>query len=388
MRAIFLLFLIAGFVSCAKRGSDISSDASNVNLRIDLNAISEPELKISNFVDSVQFIELETTEQCIVGQISKVFFLDSIILAVDSKAGTLLFFDNQGKYLHTIDKRGKGPGEYTRITCALYDSTQQQIMVFDGMMRKLLFYRHDGTLIREIPDFSDRAVIRDLINLPDGSFLCYTPDIVVGQKGYKDQYVGLWKVDSTGRFVRNYLQYHTVYPVTFSLYSSYLTRLTDNKIGVTDGVTGDIYHFEYDSLYKHIAYEIVGPKITDFPGQQAAMGNEISYSSQMFAEQKGNYIYSFWSDGSDIFPVLYSERDDQLTIANIPDRQYVIGRNVPNNRNQVMTSVITGADILTQLSIESYPEEIKQIIRQQVEGMTDDQIAEMNPLLEIWHIKP
>lgn len=388
MRTIFLLLLVTGVISCAKRGSNISSDDADVNLRIDLNAVSESELKISNFVDSVEFIRLETTERCIVGQISKLFFLDRMVLAVDSKAGKLLFFDNQGKYRHAIDKRGKGPGEYTRITCALYDSVRQQIMVFDGMMRKLIFYRPDGTLIREIPDFSERAVIRDLINLPDGSFLCYTPDVVVGQKGYEERHVGLWKVDSMGHFVRNFLQYQTVYPVVFSRYASYLTKLTDSKIGLTDGVTGDIYHFEHDSLTKYIAYNIAGPKITDFPGKLPELGNEVSYVSQLFAEQKGNYIYSFWSDGDNIYPALYSARDGRLTIADIPDRQYVIGHHVPNNQSQVMTSVITGTDILTQLSIESYPEEVKQVIRQQVKDMTDDQIAEMNPLLEIWHIKP
>lgn len=383
---VFTFFLV--IVSCGTRTSKPSDGNAPVTLRINLNATSEPELKISNFVDSVEFIKLETTDRCIIGQISKLFFLDSMVLAVDSKAGKLLFFDNQGKYRHAIDKRGKGPGEYTRITCALYDSVRQQIMVFDGMMRKLIFYRPDGTLIREIPDFSERAVIRDLINFPDGSFLCYTPDVVVGQKGYEDRHVGLWKVDSTGRFVRNFLQYHTVYPVAFSRYASYLTHLTDSKIGLTDGVTGDIYHFEHDSLRKYMAYDIVGPKITDFPGRQTEPGNEVSYVSQMFAEQKGNYVYSFWSDGDNIYPVLYSERDGRLTIAEIPDRQYVIGLNLPNNRNRMMASVITGADILRLLSIESYPEEAKQAIRQQVKGLTDDQIAGMNPLLEIWHIKP
>lgn len=389
MRFFLLLFsLVLGMISCGKRASDTSREMARITLRIDLDAISEPELKISNFVDSIQFIRLETTNQCIVGQISKLFFLDSIIMAVDSKAGTLLFFDNRGKYLHTFDKRGKGPGEYTRITCALYDSVRQQIVIFDGSMRKMLFYWPDGTLAREIRDFSDRAVIRDLINLPDGSFLCYTPDIVVGQNGDEDRHVGLWKVDSNGRFVQNFLQYHTVYPVSFNRYSSYLTHLTESKIGLTDGVTGDIYHFEQDSLYKHIAYDIVGPKITDFPGKQSGPGAEFSYVSQMFAEQKGSYIYSFWSDGNNIYPVLYSDRDERLTVADVPDRQYVIGHNVPNNRNEIMTSVVTGADILMQQSIKSYPEEVKQVIRQQVQGMTDDQIAEMNPLLEIWHIKP
>ncbi|WP_298063451.1 6-bladed beta-propeller [uncultured Rikenella sp.] len=134
MRFFLLLLLISGMISCGEKASDASGGMACKTLRIDLDAISEPELKISSFVDSIQFIRLETTERCMVGQISRLFFIDSMIMAIDSKAGTLLFFDNQGKYLRTFDKRGKGPGEYIRITCALYDSIRQQIVYSNGTM--------------------------------------------------------------------------------------------------------------------------------------------------------------------------------------------------------------------------------------------------------------
>lgn len=181
MKFLILFALTIGLISCAERVSDGSAGEGWITLRIDPGAISEPELKIDSFVDSVRFVKLETTERCIIGQISRLFFIDSLLVAVDRKAGTLLFFDNRGKYLRTLDKRGRAPGEYTRITCALYDSIRQQIAIYDGPMRKLLFYRLDGTLIREIPDFCEQTVIRDLINLPDGRFLCYTDDGFVGQ---------------------------------------------------------------------------------------------------------------------------------------------------------------------------------------------------------------
>lgn len=387
MKFLILFALTIGLISCAERVSDGSAGEGWITLRIDPGAISEPELKIDSFVDSVRFVKLETTERYIIGQISRLFFIDSLLVAVDSKAGTLLFFDNRGKYLRTLDKRGRAPGEYTRITCALYDSIRQQIAIYDGPMRKLLFYRLDGTLIREIPDFCEQAVIRDLINLPDGSFLCYLPDAVVGQRGYDDRYIGLWKVDSAGRFVKNFLTYRTLYPISIPRYGAYLTHLDGDRIGFTDGVTGDIYRFEQDSLYKYIAYDIVGPKITDFPNRQAVPGSEFSYVGPMWAEQKGDYVYSFWSDDRDLFPVLYSCRDDRLTVAELPDRRYVVGQHVPNNRNRVMTLVVTGEDILLQQSF-SYPEEIERVVLRQVEGMTEEQIAEMNPLVEIWHIKP
>lgn len=182
MRKLFSLLLPCLLLACGEKRANVSVDETQtITVPVDFKELQDAKIQLSDFVDSVVWIPLELTPECVIGKISHVYFSDRSILVTDSKAGTLLFFDRNGKYRYKIDHRGRGTGEYAAIRHALYDSARHRIWVYDDILSKVICYTLDGTLIREIPNFNEGYVIRDLVDLPDSRFLCYTDDGFVGQ---------------------------------------------------------------------------------------------------------------------------------------------------------------------------------------------------------------
>jgi hypothetical protein len=70
---------------------------------------------LSEFTESTDYIQLETTPDCLLGGISKIEFKLNKIYILHSGGSQLAIFDATGKYLLKIDKKGKGPGEYQQI---------------------------------------------------------------------------------------------------------------------------------------------------------------------------------------------------------------------------------------------------------------------------------
>ena len=105
-----LLFLV---LSCQKKNK------SNIN-RDDIETISfyevySEKLPFSFFVDTMELIPLETNDENMIGEITRLIFYDDkyYVRATNGmQNGQLFVFDKTGNYLRKIGKKGGGPGEY------------------------------------------------------------------------------------------------------------------------------------------------------------------------------------------------------------------------------------------------------------------------------------
>jgi len=143
--AIFIL--ISGFYGC-KNGHDkkVGKNQNNYEIiKIDLDEIKP--LKFTEIYNSIRYIKLETTEVNSLGIINKVYLNEGkIYLFCPNPVNIVSVFSDKGKFLYTINKRGKGPGEYR----ALYDMhVNNYIELLDYVNRKILIFNLNGTLINE-----------------------------------------------------------------------------------------------------------------------------------------------------------------------------------------------------------------------------------------------
>ena len=67
---------------------------------------------VFDFFQSVELIPLETTEKSIVGWIAKMLYHDERYYLLDRQQHIVHVFDENGKFVFKIDRRGQGPGEY------------------------------------------------------------------------------------------------------------------------------------------------------------------------------------------------------------------------------------------------------------------------------------
>lgn len=112
-------------------------------------------IKMSDIIDSLEYIRLETTEQCLIGKVDRIIPAEDCFLLVDRwKTRSVFIFDRTGKFIRKIAFRGRGPQEYIALTDADYDVDGKQLVILDSFSRKLLFYSLGGEFIRKIDLYS------------------------------------------------------------------------------------------------------------------------------------------------------------------------------------------------------------------------------------------
>ena len=79
------------------------------------DSILAPEYKI---------IPLETTEECVVGEVSNLFVDDNLIFLVDTWSEYISVFDLNGKFQNHIGRKGHAQGEYVSMFRVTLDSHQ------------------------------------------------------------------------------------------------------------------------------------------------------------------------------------------------------------------------------------------------------------------------
>ena len=120
---------------------------------------------LSEISDDIRKIELETSDECLIGNIIQVVCNDSRIFVLDGQVGSRIhIFDLEGKFLYTINRQGQGPGEYLRITNITADSINKHIYVASSGGKMLRF------------DIDDGHFIDECTNLGFFDYICYEND--------------------------------------------------------------------------------------------------------------------------------------------------------------------------------------------------------------------
>lgn len=131
MKYILLLFLVS-FISCNQdnvKGTSIIIDA-NESFDISNNLL-------------FNFIQLETTDTNLFGDIGNILIYQDKIYIIDSKSTKLLVFNMEGKFITQIGSRGNGPGEYVLPIVMHINDKKHIISVGDPNLCKLLNYNID-----------------------------------------------------------------------------------------------------------------------------------------------------------------------------------------------------------------------------------------------------
>jgi hypothetical protein len=392
MRAPVILCAVSvfiGFIGCNRSSNVVCVDDSNA-IVAEISQIEERPVDISEFVDSVTFVTLETVPESLVAQIDQVMFVDSMIVLTDTKIGSLFFFDRNGKYLRKINRRGRGPGEYFDITKTLWNEQRKELLIWSLASRGLFFYSIDGTFLRSIGDFNDRLVIRDIIPTADGGYLCYRADRSRGST--PDNLTGLWRVDSIGNSEQILIERTTIHPLILSQFLFNLYPLSNGEIGLIDQYSANIYHTDGHSIRQYVRFDMPWKRLEDFPGVDDIEVSEPFVSLHHHTE-KGDMVLTEWI-GSKVnyFVSLYSKRDGTVQVGRnvsvmVEGQPMPVMMNVATNDPSIMVSTISPLTIESILDSPQAPDGLKAIVGKLVEGKERGQIESMNPVLMLLHVQ-
>lgn len=131
-------------------------------------AINNPEqIKMSDFVSEISYVELETIEESLLGNIERIIpTVDNYIVSTNNSQ--LKLFSKGGTYIRDIGKTGKGPGEYQSIGNLFWDEKEKEIIVQSIQSNSLVFYSISGDHLKT---FKMPFYLQFLNRLSNGSYL-------------------------------------------------------------------------------------------------------------------------------------------------------------------------------------------------------------------------
>ncbi len=116
-----------------------------------INITSSDEVKdaqFSDYYERYKFVPLETTEQSFIGTIDKLEITNDNIYILTSN--TLKIFDANGKFLNSIDKKGRANNEYLYLGDFIVDEDAGNVTLIDPHSAKALQYNLDGEFIESV----------------------------------------------------------------------------------------------------------------------------------------------------------------------------------------------------------------------------------------------
>jgi hypothetical protein len=194
----FLLLLLSILCwNCSKFKQKTAGEQGEV-IKIKLSSIQDT-THFSDLYNRYEVILLETTNESLISQIVNIVKEKDKYFVGDNRIHKVLVFDSTGKYLYSIGRQGRGPGEYRNLA----DFTigpDSIVYVLGDNSRSIYTYRKDGTFITHFPihPATNLAVDNDYIYLYANS---------LGHEKLKDtsSHYQLYITDKTGREVGHFL---------------------------------------------------------------------------------------------------------------------------------------------------------------------------------------
>jgi hypothetical protein len=274
------------------QGQSAVGNSSRSIKQIDLvKAVStNKKYSLSDIATSIEYIPLQTTSYSLLRPDLQVFILKNEIIVYDYDK--CCRFDRKGKYLNTIGKTGKGPGEYIRAISCEIDEIKRSVFLLDMFGKKIIEYDFSGKYIKSIP-----------INFTSQAFHILSKDLFIYHNMYftnsrSKENKELSIIDQKGKLVKSFsahLNKDVKYGVILTLPIFYVNQnLTYFKSPVNDTV------FQISSSKKSPAYVLNTGKYgknKDFDDLKNI--NKPVYDVIIVAdiEENSNYLFVYFGFG-------------------------------------------------------------------------------------------
>lgn len=330
VKSVIISFISLLFVGCSDIGHPNSHYAGKI-IRVDVN--ENKKLNPQKEYSIVKMIPLQTTTDCLIQEISKLYFTDNYIIVFDQHHNNIFLFDNEGKFVRKIGVKGQGPTEYNTFNDIIYDPNTQLIYAFERFRSQMFIYNLKGELIKCV---KSKYMFNSFVkckygywiyscfkqNNPNNSFLMLVDENLSEIKQEYFPHADITTVQFTPRFTINqdngkiyfYYDYsdqiwelsdkaESVYKVDFgdlSLPYQEMKRTTQNK--KNDKITHNNKHLGF------ISNLLISNELIYFNCMESGLNKSVSqYSVKYDFNRKRIDIYGSTTMGNEIIPASYTK---------------------------------------------------------------------------------
>lgn len=140
---VTLFFLLIG---CGKK-EQVAENVLSINPQE-----ADPSILLSELVDTVTYIRLETNEKSIMAYTREIIIKNKYIYAVDRDLKAVFVFDMKGNFVSKLNKYGSGPDEYGMLYQVLVDDDEEYIEVFDYRGERSRIIKYENITFEPLED--------------------------------------------------------------------------------------------------------------------------------------------------------------------------------------------------------------------------------------------
>jgi hypothetical protein len=186
MKYIVLLLTVICFSSCGRENTGFHGNL------IEIDHKSLPKFNLSDFVDDMDIIRLETNENCIIGNISTVRLFQDRVYILDELSNTFFVYDTSGRFIDKLYKVGSGPDEYIQLKD--FEVNNSGIYLLDLSGHKINRYDFD---LKYLSNIKVQSVCSNFIAVNNDFWLYNEPSLMPND--YQ-----LTRIDETGKILDSY----------------------------------------------------------------------------------------------------------------------------------------------------------------------------------------
>jgi hypothetical protein len=216
----------------------------------------QSEVPLSKFLNSINYVTLETNPNSIIGRFAHFEVTDEYIIVRDNSIPKqILLFDRKtGKFIKSIGKYGRGPDEYSRFSYIPYDPDKRVLYAVNSLRQLLVYNLSDSDVeIIKTPDLVGSGEIIQLkkqemsfdIMMDDKIFVGY----FINPLGMEKNVLALFTKDEVLKIFPNYQALKTMsHGVGGLMNDNHTIYRQDNKIYFLEVFSDTLFQLTRDSL--------------------------------------------------------------------------------------------------------------------------------------------
>ncbi|MDR1458649.1 MAG: 6-bladed beta-propeller [Bacteroidales bacterium] len=253
MKIYFVLLFFLSLIACTSEGRYKNSEHSSpVYIKINKpNIASLQPLYLSEFVDSIEYVQLETTNECLLSYVGNIECVDDNLFVIDR--GAIFQFDMKtGKFIRRIGKTGQGPGEYILLGYGI-DKENHKIFVRSQSSQSPMSFDFDGNYLGNLKDSLLISCWGAMSRFSAGNGYLIYANVPVNAS---DQ----WACQPYELMIYNYINHQMIPGLTNRLECQFTTYYQEINPGTQMLLKQDEMHF-YKSFYNDTLYTVNGKGI-------------------------------------------------------------------------------------------------------------------------------
>ncbi len=163
-----IILILSGVVVYSCKSNSTESYSAHKTIDIENNIDKIEVVKLSDVAKSIDYIPLETSDSVLISDISRVAYENNRIFVMDKSK--IFVFDNNGKHIRTLNKLGRGPGEYQKLLNFKIVKGSGSIITKD-MLERINIYDSLHNYVNSIDNPRKKGSIMNFENFGDTLFV-------------------------------------------------------------------------------------------------------------------------------------------------------------------------------------------------------------------------